>query len=183
MSPYAYASGDPLGITDPSGMWGLPDLNPVDWAQAGAGAAASAWDATGGQVVHTVQNGGLPNGHCIMWIQNNCESNVAGNAEALHDVPVLGHGLPVIGGLYKLDPFVSLYVDKARQLNGDCVSNSEINSDILGAFLIPGGAALGQLPARIAGPGLGNWAAAAGLWNLRTPAGVGLNSILKHLIG
>lgn len=44
-SPYGYVSGNPLNLSDPSGAWGLPD-----WA-------TSAWNATGGQVVHAVQEG------------------------------------------------------------------------------------------------------------------------------
>ncbi len=176
-APYAYVAGNPLNANDPTGL--DCSLNPLDWGSC----VSNAWNATGGGLVNTIQNGGLPNGHCIVGIQRNCQSDVVGNVEAIHNTPIVGHGIPVIGGLYKLDPFVGLYIDKARQLNGDCVSDSEIQGDILGAFLIPGGSALGQLPARIAGPGLGNWATAAWLWNQRTPTGFGLTHLLKHLLG
>jgi RHS repeat-associated protein len=33
LSPYGYVMGDPLDMTDATGMWGLPDLNPIDWAK------------------------------------------------------------------------------------------------------------------------------------------------------
>ena len=41
-SPYGYVGGNPLNATDPLGLWGLPDLNPVDWVTAGAGAVGTA---------------------------------------------------------------------------------------------------------------------------------------------
>jgi hypothetical protein len=47
LSPYGYVAGDPLNATDPSGEWGLP------------GWVTGAWNATGGKVVHAVQNSGL----------------------------------------------------------------------------------------------------------------------------
>ena len=59
-SPYGYVAGNPLNVSDPLGLWGLPDLNPVDWAKAGAGAvgkaASTAWNATGGKAVNWVQH-------------------------------------------------------------------------------------------------------------------------------
>jgi hypothetical protein len=48
LSPYGYLAGNPLNGTDPSGDCGGP-----------LGFVCTAWDATGGQVVHAVQNSGL----------------------------------------------------------------------------------------------------------------------------
>jgi hypothetical protein len=62
--PYAYVSENPLNMSDPSGM--------------------CVW--IGCDVVHiwnTVRNGGLPNGHCIVGLQNNCQADFGVN---LHKV-------------------------------------------------------------------------------------------------
>jgi RHS repeat-associated protein len=40
-SPYAYVYGDPLNYADPLGLWGLPDLNPIDWGKAAVHTAAN----------------------------------------------------------------------------------------------------------------------------------------------
>jgi RHS repeat-associated protein len=53
-SPYGYVAGNPLNATDPSGECGLFG-NDTCLGDA-AGAVASAWNATGGQIVNNIQN-------------------------------------------------------------------------------------------------------------------------------
>jgi hypothetical protein len=52
--PYAYAGDDPVNESDPLGLFGLSDLNPVHDAEALGNAATTAWNDTGGKVVSYV---------------------------------------------------------------------------------------------------------------------------------
>jgi RHS repeat-associated protein len=129
-SPYAYVSGDPLNTMDPTGEWPSWVTNTVS---AVSNAASTAWNDTGGRIVNAVQNGGLPNGHCIVLIQNNCQENFFENSQALDNTPVIGF-------LIQSDPVYNTFRDVIDAASGHSVCPDEWLSDALGvaSLGIPG---------------------------------------------
>ena len=137
-SRYAYVFGDPLNAEDPTGLDCSLIPNPFDpnsCIRKGAGAVAGAagdvgngaktlWNNSVGQVVHTVQNGGLPNGHCLILIQNNCEEDWSNNVATVSGAP--------IGIVLKTDPALSAIFDYTKWQNGGTVTPVDVIGDIVG---------------------------------------------------
>jgi len=119
-SPYGYVAGNPTNGSDPTGMWGLPDLNPVDWVKATAGGAVS--------LVHNaVQNIGQ---HCIVLFNPNCQEDFLENADALDSSP--------IGVVVGWDPFYGDLRDAIKQFGYGCSVNWAQDLVSTAAIFAPG---------------------------------------------
>jgi hypothetical protein len=132
----------------------------------------------GSQVVSwagDIHNGGLPNGNCIVVIQNNCQENLVGNIGTIENSP--------LGPMFRSDPFVADAFDFAKCRAGEKVTALQAGFDVVGTALVFSPTALlGSIPARIAGPVADNWAVAANLWNNRQWIGLGVSVVRSYVL-
>jgi hypothetical protein len=99
-------------------------------------------------------------GHCIVGTSN-CQEDLVDNVHAVEDSP--------IGPIVRADPFIASEFDLAKARAGEDVGALQGVLDVAGMVFVftPARFGPGSIPARVLGPGLGNWSWAANAWNYR----------------